>query len=86
MPFGLTNAPGVFQSLMSIVLRDMNHFSLAYLDDVIIFSPTFEEHLNHISMVFDHLKENNLKMKISKCKFAQKQTQYLGFIVDGNPN
>ena len=84
MPFGLTNAPGVFQRLMSTVLRDMNHFSLAYLDDVIIFSSTLEEHLKHISMVFDCLKEHNLKMKISKCKFAQKQTQYVGFIVDGN--
>ena len=62
----------------------MNHFSLAYLDDVIIFSSTFEEHQNHISMVFDRLTEHNLKMKISKCKFAQKETQYLGFIVDGN--
>ena len=83
MPFGLMNAPGVFQRLMSTVSKDMSHFSLAYLDDVIIFSPTFDEHLKHIELAFDHLKEHNLKMKISKCKFAQKQTQYLGFIVDG---
>ena len=81
MPFGLTNAPGVFQRLMSTVLRDMNHFSLAYLDYVIIFSSTFEEHQNHIFMVFDRLREHNLKMKISKCKFAQKQTQYLGLLL-----
>ena len=83
MPFGLVNAPSVFQRVMSTVLKDMSHFSLAYLDDVIIFSPTFDVHLRHIGLVFGHLKEHNLKMKISKCKFAQKQTQYLGFIVDG---
>ena len=83
MPFGLVNAPSVFQRLKSTVLKDMSHFSLAYLDDVLIFSPTFDVHLRHIGLVFGHLKEHNLKMKISKCKFAQKQTQYLGFIVDG---
>ena len=48
MPFGLQDAPSTFQRLMSTVLRDMSHFSLAYLDDVIIFSPSIEEHLKHI--------------------------------------
>ena len=84
MPFGLANAPGIFQQLMSTVLRDMSHFSLAYLDDVIIFSPTLEEHQKHISQIFECLREHKLKMKISKCKFVQSETQYLGFIVDGN--
>ena len=82
MPFGLQNVPSTFQRLMSTVLRDMSHFSLAYLDDVIIFSPSIEEHLKHINLVFDTLREHNLKMKISKCKFMQSETQYLGFIVD----
>ena len=53
MPFGLQNASSTFQRLMSTVLRDMSHFSLAYLDDVIIFSPSIEEHLKHINFVFD---------------------------------
>ena len=70
IPFGLVNAPSVFQRLMSTVLKDMSHFSLAYLDDVIIFSPTVDERLKHIELVFGCLKEHNLKMKISKCKFA----------------
>ena len=82
MPFGLQNAPGTFQRLMSTVLRDMSHFSLAYLDDMIIFSPSIEEHLKHINLVFDQLRENILKMKISKCKLMQSETQYLGVIAD----
>ena len=81
MPFGLQNAPSTFQRLMSTVVRDMSHFSVAYLDDVIIFSPSIEEHLKHINLVFDQLRKYNLKIKISKCKFMQSQTQYLGFIV-----
>ena len=82
MPFDLQNAPGTFQELISTVLKDMNYFSLAYLDDVIIFSPSIEEHLKHINLFFDQLREHSLKMKISKCKFMQSETHYVGFIVD----
>ena len=60
----------------------MGHFSLAYLEDVINFSPSIEEYRKHINLVFDQLREHNLKIKISKCKFMQSETQYLGFIVD----
>ena len=67
---------------MSTVLRDMSHFSLAYLDDVTIFSPSIEEHLKHINLIFDQLRECNLKVKISECKFMQSESLYLGFIVD----
>ena len=82
MPFGLQNAPSTFQRLMSTVLRDMSHFNLAYLDDVIIFSPSIAEHLKHINLVFDQLREHNLKTNISKCKFMQSEIQYVGLIVD----
>ena len=82
MPFSLQNGLDMFQRLVSTALRNMSHFHLAYLDDVIIFSPSIEEHLKHINLVFDQLREHNLKMKISKCKFMQSETQYLEFIVD----
>ena len=82
MPFGLQNAPGTFQRLMSTVLRDMSHFNLAYLDDVIIFSSSIEEHLKPINLIFDQLREHNVKMQTSKCIFMQSETQYLGFIVN----
>ena len=82
MPFGLQNAADTFQRLMSTVLRDMSHFSLAYLDDVIIFSHSIEEHLKHINLNLDWLREHNLKMTIPKCKCMQSETQYLEFIFD----
>ena len=81
MPFGLANAPGVFQELMSIVLRGQEDFALAYLDDILIFSNTVEDHLNHIDAVFNSLREHNLKLKPAKCEFFKKETQYLGFKV-----
>ena len=71
-----------FKSLMSLVLRGMETFAVAYLDDIIIFSPTLEEHLKHIEQVFGRLIEHNLKLKMSKCKFLEAETQYLGFIVN----
>ena len=64
MPFGLANAPGVFQELMSVVLQDLGKFAMAYLDDIIIFSPSIEEHIKHIQLVFDRLR-HHLKLKIS---------------------
>ena len=79
MPFGLTNAPGVFQELMSIVLQGQGDHALAYLDDVLVFSETREQHLEHLQKVFDSLRQHNLKLKPSKCTFFQKETKYLGF-------
>jgi len=91
MPFGLCNAPSVFMLLMNIVLQGLEDFACAYLDDVIIFSRTAEEHRKHIELVFQRLREHNLKLKLKKCKFYQSETEYLGFLIgaDGvkpNPN
>ena len=80
LPFGLTNGPSTFQQLISMVLNELGDFSMAYLDDIIIFSPTLEDHMRHINKVFERLREHNLKLKLSKCKFIQDETQYLGFI------
>ena len=84
MPFGLANAPGVFQELMSIVLQGLESYSLAYLDDVLIFSGSKEEHLSHLQKVFDRLRSHNLKLKPSKCEFFNEETQYLGFRISNN--
>ena len=54
---------------------------MVYLDSIIVFSPTLEEHKNHILKVFDHLWQHGLKIKLVECKFIQDQTQYLGFII-----
>ena len=82
MPFGLCNAPSVFSELMNIVLQDLEMFAIAYLDDILIFSLTKDEHTQHIQTVFDRLREHGLKLKLKKCSFMQKETKYLGFVVD----
>ena len=66
--FGLAQAPPDFQELMTGILKDFT-FAIAYLDDMIIFSKTPQEHLSHICMVFKKLKSANLSMKKSKCSF-----------------
>lgn len=82
MSFGLTNAPPDFQRLMSRVLHGLEwKICLIYIDDIIIFSPSFGEHLSRLRLVFDRLREVNLKLKPSKCNFAQKSVNFLGFVV-----
>ena len=83
MPFGLCNAPGKFQELMSIVLKDCSSFALPYLDDIILFSKTFEDHLKHLEIVFDRLRQHHLKLKPTKNNFALPETNYLRFVVNG---
>ena len=79
LPFGLSNGPAVFQELMSIVLQGQERHALAYLDDVLVFSETKEQHLEHLQQVLNALRRHNLKLKPAKCKLFQEETQYLGF-------
>ncbi|KGG50728.1 hypothetical protein DI09_596p10, partial [Mitosporidium daphniae] len=82
MAFGLCNAPATFQRLMNYVLRDvLGSKALVYLDDVIIFSDTFESHLNDIREIFNLLKAANLKLKLNKCQFAKRSVNYLGHVI-----
>ena len=78
MPFGLQNSPAVFSRLMEIVLDGLP-FAISYIDDILIYSPTLEEHMSHIQEVFDRLKIHGLKLKLKKCQFLKKETNYLGF-------
>ena len=78
--FSLAQAPAYFQELMTGILKDFN-FAIAYLDDIIIFSKTPQEHLSHIRMVFKKLKSANLSMKKSKCNSFSEEIQYLGHIL-----
>ena len=84
MPFGLSNAPAVFQELMSVVLQGCNNFATAYLDDIMIFSSTLEEHLEHLNIIFGKLRQHNLKLKLKKCSFLKIETNYLGFVISEN--
>ena len=80
VPFGLAQAPAYFQELMTGVLKDLP-FAMAYLDDIIIYSSTPEEHLQHIKTVFEKLRHAKLSMKRSKCHFFTKEIQYLEHIL-----
>ena len=71
VPFGLAQAPAYFQELMKGILKDFP-FAIAYLDNIIIFSKTSQEHLSHIRMIFEKLRTANLSMKKSKCNFFLK--------------
>ena len=82
MPFGLSNSPATYQRLMEEVLGDYNMtICVIYLDDLIIFSSSFEEHLRHLDMVLTRLRENNLKLSPKKCYFIQERVNFLGHVV-----
>ena len=82
MPFGLCNAPATFQRLMERCMGDLNlRDCLIYLDDIVIFSKTFEEHMEKLKAVFQRLHEHGLKLKPSKCELFRSQVVYLGHVV-----
>ena len=82
MAFGLTNAPATFQRLMERCMGELHlKECLIYLDDIIIFSKSFDEHLLRLENVFRQLEQHGLKLKGSKCEFFRTQVQYLGHIV-----
>ena len=82
MPFGLCNAPATFQRMMHIVLGESLYKTvLVYIDDVIIYSETFEEHMIHIKEVFKKLRKTNLKIRAEKCSFAKQEIEFLGHII-----
>ena len=82
MPFGASNAPATFQRLMENCLGDLNlKWCVVYLDDIIIFAKTPEEHLERLRSVFNKLREANLKLKPSKCNFFRREITYLGHLV-----
>ena len=82
MPFGLCNAPSTFQHLMERVLAGL-HWStcLVYIDDIILFSRTVQEHFQNLTEVFQRLKQAGLKLKPKKCHLFRNKVKYLGYVV-----
>ncbi|KAL0204031.1 hypothetical protein M9458_002049, partial [Cirrhinus mrigala] len=82
MPFGLCNSPSVFQQFINDVLRDMlGRWCYAYLDDILVYSKTLEEHTQHVRAVLRRLLAHQLYCKLEKCAFHQHTTTFLGFVI-----
>ncbi|KAJ1133341.1 hypothetical protein NDU88_011636 [Pleurodeles waltl] len=83
MPFGLKNAPATFQRLVNTVLQGLEAFSAAYLDDIAVFSSSWDDHLVHLWKVLEALQKAGLTIKASKCQIGQGKVVYLGHLVGG---
>ena len=81
MPFGLSGAPSTFQRMMNILLKDFHSLAAAYIDDIVVFSDTWEDHLKHLDAILHTLQEANLTVKESKCRLARRDCIYLGHVV-----
>ncbi len=82
MPFGLTNAPAAFQRTLDILLsRYRWRTCLVYLDDVIVFSKSFEDHLRHVEEILHVLRGDGLSLMLRKCNFFKESVDYLGHVI-----
>lgn len=82
MPFGLKNAPATFQRMMNNVLKEhINKICIIYMDDILIFSTSLQEHINSLEKIFKTLRKANLKVSLNKSDFLKKETDFLGHIV-----
>ncbi|CEJ05159.1 hypothetical protein RMCBS344292_19107 [Rhizopus microsporus] len=84
MPFGLTSAPATFQRMMLNLLGEyVGKFIHVFIDDVICYSQSPEEHIKHLQLVFNKCRQHNLRLKFKKCTFGARQVEYLGHTISG---
>lgn len=86
LPFGLKSAPAIFQRILSSIIRNNNldSFAINYIDDILIFSNNYSDHLQHIKRTLQVLQEQGLKLNTNKCCFAQREVTYLGHRISNN--
>ena len=82
MPFGLCNAPATFQRIRNTILRDgLDKFVLVFLDDILVYSRTREEHVQHLRSILSRLRSEKFYGRLAKCDFFRTEVEYLGFDV-----
>ena len=85
MPFGLTNSPANLMRMMDeILFPSTNSFVVLYLDDILIYSRTWEEHLHHIHQVLSTLQQHKLYANLEKFSFGMERVYYLGYVMENN--
>lgn len=86
LPFGLKTSPAIFQRILSNIIRkhNLSDFATNYIDDILIFSRSFEEHISHLSKLLDAISIEGFRLKFSKCKFASDSVKYLGHVISYN--
>lgn len=86
LPFGLKTSPAIFQRIMCNIIRKhkLGKFTVSYIDDILIFSKTFSDHVEHLKQIFQAIKKEGLRLKFLKCKFAADSVKYLGHIIQNN--
>ncbi|XP_026450604.1 uncharacterized protein LOC113350689 [Papaver somniferum] len=85
MPFGLTNPPATIQALMNDIFKDhLRKFILVFFDDILVYSPSLEDHLLHLQTTLELLRRHQLTTNLSKCSFCQSEIEYLGHLITGN--
>lgn len=86
LPFGLKTSPAIFQRILSNIIRknNLSDFSVNYIDDILIFSKTFQEHIKHLNKLLNAIMKEGFRLKLSKCTFAANSVKYLGHIIKKN--
>ncbi len=82
MPFGLVNSPSVFQTFINDLFRDiLNSWVIVYIDDILIYSDSYEDHVKQVCSVLQHLLTHQLYAKIEKCEFHQTSVSFLVYVI-----
>lgn len=86
LPFGLKTSPAIFQKILCNIIRKhkLSDFTVNYIDDILVFSKSFEEHIKQISQLLKAIKKEGFRLKFSKCTFAEESVTYLGHIIKDN--
>lgn len=86
LPFGLKTSPAIFQRILRNILKknDLDKFSVNYIDDILIFLKSFDEHIKHLNKLITAVKKEGFKFSLSKCNFASHEVKYLGYIIENN--